>query len=191
MQVSKFKKRDGKVVRFDISKIRQSVRRAAQDAGASQDISGKVSMLAAQRIGKGGKKIAEAEDVKDQVENALIELNQPETAKEYMLHRYRRMESESPKKFFGVTDKLNLDLNALRVLEKRYLKKDQEGRIVETPRQLFRRVAKAVAKVDKRYSMDAEKAQKEFFKAMVNLDFLPNSPTLMNAGTRLGQLSAC
>ncbi|MGQ9860208.1 MAG: vitamin B12-dependent ribonucleotide reductase [Thermodesulfobacteriota bacterium] len=77
--------------------------------------------------------------------------------------------------------------NALRVLERRYLTKDESGRLVETPEEMFRRVAKAIAQVDE----DPVSAEEIFFDIMARLEFLPNSPTLMNAGKELGQLSAC
>jgi ribonucleoside-diphosphate reductase alpha chain len=86
---------------------------------------------------------------------------------------------------------LKLGVNALKVLEERYLMKDEKGKITETPTQLFKRVAKTIAKIDKKYGDSPKKAEEEFFYAMKNLEFLPNSPTLMNAGTKLGQLSAC
>lgn len=89
---------------------------------------------------------------------------------------------------------LNLTPNAQKVLEKRYLKKDEEGKIVETTEQLFRRVAKAIAEADRLYGKtEAEIAEVEegFYRMLTALEFLPNSPTLMNAGRRLGQLSAC
>ncbi len=92
------------------------------------------------------------------------------------------------------TKVLNLSQNALKVLEKRYLKKNEEGRVIETPEDLFRRVAKCVAAADLRYrkSQDkVEKVEQEFYGMLTSLEFLPNSPTLMNAGRRLGQLSAC
>jgi|WetSurMetagenome_2_1015567.scaffolds.fasta_scaffold00348_25 ribonucleoside-diphosphate reductase alpha chain len=91
-------------------------------------------------------------------------------------------------------DVLSLSPNALKVLEKRYLKKDVEGRVVEKPEDLFRRVAHAIAQADVEYGLprqDTKKTEDEFYDIMASLDFLPNSPTLMNAGRRLGQLSAC
>ncbi|MCP8322849.1 MAG: vitamin B12-dependent ribonucleotide reductase [Candidatus Methylarchaceae archaeon HK02M2] len=93
------------------------------------------------------------------------------------------------KKVLGRT----LSSNALRVLERRYLKKDEEGKTVETPEQMLRRVAGAIAIADIQYepNVDLVKIEEEFYRVMVNLEFLPNSPTLMNAGTDLGQLSAC
>src|SRR5581483_6318764 len=76
--------------------------------------------------------------------------------------------------------------NALTVLRRRYLRKADDGRPVETPAELLRRVAHAVAAADGEPGVEAQ-----FLDAMERLEFLPNSPTLMNAGRELGQLSAC
>ncbi len=86
-----------------------------------------------------------------------------------------------------------LTANALRVLEARYLRRDSHGRIVETPEQLFQRVARAVSAAELLYgtAADAQRWEARFLEMCASLDFLPNSPTLMNAGTALGQLSAC
>lgn len=82
--------------------------------------------------------------------------------------------------------------NALRVLEKRYLAHDESGKVIETPDQLFRRVAKNIAQAELNYSSgNVEKAEESFYRVMANLEFLPNSPTLMNAGREIQQLSAC
>ncbi|HBM80849.1 MAG: ribonucleotide reductase N-terminal alpha domain-containing protein [Clostridiales bacterium] len=85
-----------------------------------------------------------------------------------------------------------LSKNAIKVLEKRYLSRDAEGNVVETPEGMFRRVASTIAKADERYGKSDTKALEDsFYKMMVNLEFIPNSPTLMNTGKDLGQLSAC
>jgi ribonucleoside-diphosphate reductase alpha chain len=84
--------------------------------------------------------------------------------------------------------------NALKVLEKRYLTRNEEGLIIETCEELFQRVARTVASGDLRYGKTAagvEETERRFYDMMTALLFLPNSPTLMNAGKRLGQLSAC
>ena len=83
--------------------------------------------------------------------------------------------------------------NAKAVLERRYLARDEQGQPTETVDGLFRRVANAVAEGDRRFDSKADvvATAKEFYELMVSLDFLPNSPTLMNAGRPLGQLSAC
>ena len=88
---------------------------------------------------------------------------------------------------------LNISENAMKVLEKRYLGKDENGRVVEDVEAMFRRVARAVAEADRAYDdkADVEAVSETFYDLMANLRFLPNSPTLMNAGRPLGQLSAC
>ncbi len=87
----------------------------------------------------------------------------------------------------GLTD------TARQVLERRYLLRDSKGKIIETTEEMFRRVAKAIAAAELIYSpkANAKSVEDDFFKLMYNLEFLPNSPTLMNAGKKLGQLSAC
>lgn len=88
---------------------------------------------------------------------------------------------------------MELSKNALTVLERRYLIKNGEGVVIETVEGLFRRVAGAIAASDRRYdeNADCEALADSFYRMMTNLEFLPNSPTLMNAGRPLGQLSAC
>ncbi|MCM8799999.1 MAG: vitamin B12-dependent ribonucleotide reductase, partial [Candidatus Omnitrophica bacterium] len=89
---------------------------------------------------------------------------------------------------------LALSENALKVLEKRYLMKDEQGKVIETVEGLFRRVAKAIASSERLYGKKEEEIkqlEEAFFEMMTSLEFMPNSPCLMNAGKELGQLSAC
>lgn len=85
------------------------------------------------------------------------------------------------------------NLNTLRVLRARYLLKDRFRRVIETPEGLFRRVAWAVSEAELNFKTkkDRPKIEEAFFDMMSRFEFLPNSPTLMNAGTKMGQLSAC
>jgi len=90
--------------------------------------------------------------------------------------------------------KLELSDNALKVLERRYLSKDETGKVTETPEGMFRRVAKAIAAADKFYGGKDEEItvlEDAFYRIMTALEFMPNSPCLMNSGKELGQLSAC
>ncbi len=96
----------------------------------------------------------------------------------------------------SITSKLKpeLSVNSKIVLEKRYLAKDDRGKITETPADLFKRVAKFIASADLKYgksNQEANNTANEFYEMMAGFRFLPNSPTLMNAGRELGQLSAC
>lgn len=87
-----------------------------------------------------------------------------------------------------------LTQNAITVLERRYLRKDERGNCIETPEGMFHRVAAAIAEAERLYGRnDAEikEIEEEFYRMMSDLEFLPNSPTLMNAGRDLGQLAAC
>ncbi|MDD5223283.1 MAG: vitamin B12-dependent ribonucleotide reductase [bacterium] len=83
--------------------------------------------------------------------------------------------------------------NARRVLERRYLKKDEDGQVIENPREMYVRVARAIAAAEEKVTGGREPGEvaQEFYEALATLDFVPNSPTLMNAGKELGQLSAC
>jgi ribonucleoside-diphosphate reductase alpha chain len=88
---------------------------------------------------------------------------------------------------------LEMSENSMKVLERRYLKKNEEGETIERPEDLFKRVAKDITLADLLYDehADIQKTEREFYNMMARLEFLPNSPTLMNAGRELQQLSAC
>jgi ribonucleoside-diphosphate reductase alpha chain len=86
---------------------------------------------------------------------------------------------------------MELNENALRVLRARYLIKDEKGDVIETPEQLFIRVAKTIASAESVYGGNPAEWEEKFHSLMTDLKFLPNSPTLMNAGKEMGQLAAC
>jgi len=194
---SKIRKRDGSIVDFDREKITTAIYKAAESVGGrdrelARQLSNKVVENLKERFGN--HTVPSVEEVQDTVEKVLIENGHAATAKSYILYRQKRKEvREARSALLDAELDGKLSPNAVSVLERRYLKRDEKGHLVETPAALFRRVAEAVAAADTIYSpeSDVKKTREEFYRIMTNLEFLPNSPTLMNAGTLLGQLSAC
>ena len=109
---------------------------------------------------------------------------------EYGLHNLPPL---VPDKSIFIHDRLAISENARRVLERRYLKKDENNKLLETPEEMFRRVARHIAGAEDKFSDGSHTKEIEdlFYNMMTEFRFLPNSPTLMNAGQRLGQLAAC
>ena len=272
------KKRDGRVVNFTHSKISNAIYKALVVTGkadyplAERLANRVIEKMVQSGYGSTGKvAIASVEDVQDMVESILIEEGLSETAKAYILYRHERRKVRDEKmrilnkKVLDEVDKV-FDINSLRVLAARYLLRDNNGEIIEGPKQMFERVAILVALPDVlhdsqlfnltgRHNQNIEEAEKyyakiddfdlklkigdyylnkyhfeslirhyvslakigrmkvgfkellrmmaesklsvyeerikEYYNLMVSRDFLPNTPTLMNAGARLGQLSAC
>ena len=195
VRIAQIRKRDGRVVEFDPGKITDAILKAftatkTGDGEVAKKLAEEVVEIVAKKF-EG--RVPGVENVQDVVEEVLIKNGYAEVAKAYILYRQRRAEARAVKALFGVTDDLKLTVNAVRVLQRRYLLRDERGEIIETPSQMFRRVAKAVAGADRLYDerADVTRTEEEFYRMMARLEFLPNSPTLMNAGTQMGQLSAC
>lgn len=196
--ITQIRKRDGRVVPFDKEKIANAIFRAAKEVGG--DDREKADQLASLVVSNleskftNPEKFPSVEEVQDTVEKVLIDDGHAKTAKAYIIYRHKHAEIRRTKELLGVNDDLKLPVNTIKVLASRYLIKDENGKIIETPKELFWRAAKNVAAADKLYGRtdeDVEATAKEFYDMMTNSEFMPNSPTLMNAGTRLGQLSAC
>jgi len=194
----KVRKRDGTLVDFDEQKIVRAVQRAAfevlMDEGKSEEIAritlrGVLAKIASSYIGK----IPSVENIQDSVEEALMDMGYRSIARSYILYRQEHQDIRRVKVIYGVRDDLKLPLNTLLVLKKRYLLKDEKQNVIESPRELFLRVAKAVSEAEDEFAskMGKHQVEEKFFRMMNRLEFIPNSPTLMNAGTSLGQLSAC
>lgn len=197
MSVKQIKKRDGSIVEFDKEKIITAIFKAAQSIGGSdraeaERVSDKVIEFISQKYKEDY--IPTVEEIQDVVEKALIETGHAATAKAYIIYRHRKNVEREMKVILGVEDDLKLPLNSVQVLERRYLLKDENGKVIETPSMLFRRVSRSLASNEQNYGADPETIkhyEEAFFQIMTNFEFLPNSPTLMNAGTPLGQLAAC
>jgi ribonucleoside-diphosphate reductase alpha chain len=193
--IKRIVKRDDRIVGFDSEKIRIAIAKALkatkkEEVSTSQALTEKVLAKIEQEFPKEKPTV---ENVQDAVEQVLIESGFADTAKAYILYRQRRTDLRESKLFLGVKDDLKLSVNATTVLKRRYLIKNEKGEVIETPRELFTRVAKAVAAPDANYRSvsDNINTEDEFFTLMANLEFMPNTPTLMNAGTSVGQLAAC
>jgi len=191
----KVKKRDGSEVQFDSQKIAEAVRKAAievlQDQKKAKSIAEQVTETVIKNLS--GKEIPDIETIQDEVESALMEAGYIKIARAYILYRSDRSRIRKSKSILGLQDDLKLPVNSLMVLKSRYLRKDNQQHIIETPREMFRRVAHHVSDAEQRLNTgkSSEEMEDTFFEMMKKLEFLPNSPTLMNAGSPLGQLAAC
>lgn len=196
MVIENVRKRNGDVVPFKAEKITAAIEKARsvlENGDIRRDteqLTNEIVKRLAMNATSFKDGIPDVEQIQDIVE-AVLEKHDERLYKAYSLYRRSRGIAREIKQYFKIKDDLKLGVNALKVLEERYLLKDERGQIIETPTQLFRRVAKTIAAVDKKYGGNPRETEETFYQAMCNLEFLPNSPTLMNAGTPIGQLSAC
>ena len=191
MVLSKIKKRDGRIVNFDAERIKDAVHKAflaveLGDGEKAQRATDEVVKLLEQKFAQ---QLPSVEDAQDAVVRVLRDEGYEKVATEYEDFREKKQELRALREKIGYEPKLTV--NAMEVLKARYLLRDEQENIVENPTQLFARVAKAIAKVEQKYGDDAAEAEKTFYEMMARLEFLPNTPTLFNAGTAIGQLSAC
>jgi ribonucleoside-diphosphate reductase alpha chain len=192
MAITKIKKRDGRIVDFDSSRIKDAIHKAfiaveLKDGERAENITEEVVELLEEDFQQ---RIPSVEDAQDYVVKVLKKDGYEKVADAYQDYRKKKEEIRGLKEKLGILEP-KLTVNALEVLRARYLLKDEQERIKETPVQLFVRVARAVAEVDKKYGEDPNRSEEIFSGMMARLEFVPNTPTLFNAGTEIGQLSAC
>lgn len=192
MPIGKIRKRDGRIVDFDSSRIKNAIHKAfiaveLQDGEKAELVTREVVSLLE---GKFKEAIPSVEDAQDTVIEVLKKNGYEKVADEYQAFRKKKDEIRKLRETLGIEEP-KLTVNALEVLRQRYLLRDESERIVESPAQLFERVARAVANSDKKYGKNPEESEEIFKSMMSKLQFIPNTPTLFNAGTLLGQLSAC
>ncbi len=245
------KKRTGEYVLYDRRKIVDAIKKAFLDTGEVEnpyETAEKLAQVVESKLENFD--APDVEQIQDLVEDVLMDHKYTETAKSYILYRQTRKKIRDEKKIIGVNDDLKLSINAIKVLESRYLLRNEQGEVIETPKQMFWRTARYVALVEILYSPEiydpAGKQKKrktefadthslskyefimlrrafkrmndgnhmrvdfedvlrylsshreivddlahEFYNIMLRREFIPNSPTMMNANTKLGQLSAC
>jgi ribonucleoside-diphosphate reductase alpha chain len=193
-RIARVRKRDDQVAGFNQDRITDAIYKAmaATGQGGKADAR-RVSDEVVRRLGeKYEGRIPSVEDIQDTVVETLGSSGFKNVADEYESYRRKKEEIRAMEKELGVGEEPKLTVNALEVLRKRYLLKNDKGEIIETPARMFRRVARAIAAADRLYGGDAGGAEEEFYRMVSKLEFLPNSPTLFNAGagTRLA-MSAC
>ncbi len=194
----KIRKRDGSLVPFDEHKIVRAIQKAAFEVLMDEKKSSEIAQISKKAVltkltSLFPDKIPSVENIQDIVEEVLMETGYRSIARSYILYRQEHQDIRRVKVIYGVRDDLKLPLNTLLVLKKRYLQKDDKQNVIESPKELFERVAGAVSEAESDFTSSRSKSEieEEFFQMMNRLEFIPNSPTLMNAGTSLGQLSAC
>jgi ribonucleoside-diphosphate reductase alpha chain len=191
MVIAKIRKRDGRIVDFDAGRIKNAIHKAfvaveLKDGERAESITGEVVSLLEEKFRE---TIPSVEDAQDFVIEILKRRGYEKVALEYQAYRNKKEEIRALREKLGIEPKLTV--NALEVLNRRYLLKDVTEKVVETPAQMFSRIANAISKVDRKYGENSVESEKTFYEMMTRLEFVPNSPTLFNAGTKLGQLSAC
>jgi ribonucleoside-diphosphate reductase alpha chain len=187
----KIKKRDGRIVDFDPERIKNAVHKAflAVELRNGEKAESVTAEVVNRLEAKFREETPTVEDAQDIVIKVLDEKGFEKVAQAYRDYRKKKEELRLLREKLGIKPKLTV--NALEVLRARYLLRDEKENLIETPNLLFQRVAKAIAASEKAFGENPEASEKAFYQMMTKLEFLPNTPTLFNAGTDIGQLSAC
>jgi len=192
MRIKKIIKRDGREVEFSLGKLAGAIWKAGKETGEYDEKEAKrlaeITVALVEKSLK-EKELAQVEKIQDFVEQVLMAAGHYKTAKVYILYRAARSDERRVERIIGVKDDLDLSPNQLKVLSNRYLLKDNDGKVIETPSELFRRVAKNLAVVEK--NDIRKKIEADFYEVMSRLEFLPAGRTLNNAGTPQSQLANC
>lgn len=192
MRITKIIKRDGREVPFEEGKLVVAIGKAGSQTGEygaeeARRLAGIVVALVSKSLGQG--ELPQVEKVQDIVEQVLMAAGHYRTAKAYILYRAARSNERRVERIIGVKDDLDLSPNQLKVLSNRYLLKDEDGTVIETPSELFRRVARNLAGLEKQAKRQV--IEEQFYEVMSRLEFLPAGRTLNNAGTPQSQLANC
>ncbi|RMF54754.1 adenosylcobalamin-dependent ribonucleoside-diphosphate reductase [Candidatus Woesearchaeota archaeon] len=198
-KIKKIRKRNNEIVPFEQEKITNAIFKAAEAVGGRDEATAKrLSDLVVAELNKvyDEKHIPSVEEIQDTVEKTLIEEGHAKTAKAYIIYRQerRRIREEQKKILNGRKTSLPFSINALKVLAKRYLQKDDEGNIIEIPEEMFMRVAKTLAEAEKKYGMkdsEIKALTQQFYEVMANFEFVPAGRTLTNAGAPTPLVSNC
>jgi len=186
-------KAEGNYQVFDEEKIYKSIWMAVQNVGGKDDktailLKEEVVSILSEKYPNG--EYLKTSEIGELVEKVLIEHGHAKTAKEFIRFRENKKHYRQDKESLGVTDDIGLGYNTLYILKQRYLKRDAKGKIIETPKEMFGRVAKFLSGVEKTKKL-RDKWYEEFYKVMVNFEFHPGTRPLANAGKKEAQLGNC
>ncbi len=198
--ITKVKKRNGEIVDFNQSKITEAIWKAAQSVGGTnkelaQKISNQVCAVL-EVFYKDIDNIPTVEQTQDLIEKILIEGGHAKTAKAFILYREKQKNIRSSQRDIldGKITKLPFSNNALKVVAGRYLQRDEEGKVKETPEEMFDRVATTLASVEKDYGKTEEEVaqfEQDFKDVLYNFEFTPAGRTLTNAGGSTKLVANC
>ena len=186
-------KRNGQKVKFVTDRITTVIKKAGKATNTELD-SAKLTDAVLDNLSAiyDNINLPTVEGVQDIVEKVLIQYGYAKTAKAYILYRQKRSEERKIKEdILGKIDDSKLSPNGLIIAKSRYLLKDSNGDVVETPKEMFRRVAKEIAKIEKKYDNDHKEMEEKFYDIMSTLEFVPGGRILAGAGTKHSQLYSC
>ncbi len=184
-------KRNNELQAFSRKKITQSIQKAQENINMlDEDLAKEISLWVYRELKDKFSKesIISSVDIGDTVERILIEESNYDTAKAYIISREKQRQERRAGRGLGVIDDIGISYNQLVIITNKYLRKDSEGNIIETPKQMLHRVAKSIATAEKN---KPKHWQKQFFNVMSEFKFLPGGRTLANAGTVNNQLANC
>ena len=195
--LTKIIKRDGRVAAFDENKIIEAIRAVVSYKHEPE----RLTKIAITILKKGvNGEIPTVEQVQDVVEQVLMAAGHYEAAKAYILYRQKHQKVREVKEILGVKDDVGLNTNQLKVLENRFLRHDESGRAMETPGQLFRRVAKFISEQEKPASRRQSNAsrggnpklwEEKFYSIISRMEFVPAGCYFRGAGTKSAVLANC
>jgi ribonucleoside-diphosphate reductase alpha chain len=186
--------RDGDLVRFEIGRIEHAIERAAREVGEpAAAVASEVARAVVDELtSREPARPPDIEEIQDEVERQLFVVGHDDVARAFAVYRRRRADLRQAKARLEVRDELKLGLAAITVLRERYLRKSTAGHVVESTGEMMDRVATFVAAAEEAHqAREADRWAERYSSMLRDLDFLPNSPTLMNAGTPIGLLAGC
>jgi len=176
---------------FDKEKIVESIWKSALEVGGKdRSLAKKLAEEVVRLLVIPAKAGIQTSTIGELVEKVLIERGHAKTAKAYILYRENKKHSKQDKDSLGVVDDIGLSYNTLYILKERFLRRDETGKVIETPREMMVRVARYLASVEKGKTNQSKWFEK-FYEILSNFEFVPGGRTMANAGEKSAQLSNC